>query len=185
MSLFRRMTSESAGRPEDDIEAGLINSIFAEERNQEARQRGEPSGLEAVCSPDAPFVWPDGEITEFTNPDDTVTDNTSVIQTITEDRPEALPPKQVDEPPELTVNKITWPLTGLVTDPGRYLFRFGCLTISADDLAIWKAYPNAAFTLIRTSTPQPPGVGNESAGDEFRLGTFELRTGFNYSESEK
>ena len=186
MSLFRRMTIESAGRPVDDIEAGLINRIFAEERSLEARQqRGEPRGLESVSPADNPFVRPDGEVAQSTNPDDTVTNNTSVIQTITEDRPEALSPKQVDELPELAVNKITWPLTGLVTDPGRYMFRFGWLTISVDDVAIWKAYPNAAFTLIRTSTPPPPAVGERSPGDEFRLGAFELRTGFNYSESER
>ena len=64
------------------------------------------------------------------------------------------------------------------------MFRFGWLTAAAD-LAIWKAYPNAAFTLIRSSTPPPAGTDEELAGEEFRLGTFELRTNFNYSESEK
>ena len=43
--------------------------------------------------------------------------------------------------------KITWAMAGRVTDPGRYMFKFGWLTITADDLAIWQAYPNAAFTL--------------------------------------
>ena len=52
----------------------------------------------------------------------------------------------------LTAKKITWAMAGLVTDPGRYMFKFGWLTITADDLAIWQAYPNAAFTLTRTST---------------------------------
>jgi hypothetical protein len=130
------------------------------------------------------FVWSDGEAGWHTNPDDPVA-NTILIQTVTEDRPEADPPKQVDEPPELNVNKITWPLIGRVTEPGRYMFRFGWLKVTAADLAIWKAYPNAAFTLIRTSTPPPAGADEELAGEEFRLGTFELRTDSNYSEGEK
>jgi hypothetical protein len=46
------------------------------------------------------------------------------------------------------------------------MFRFGCLTISAEDLAVWEQHPNAAFTLVRTATTD--------TGDEFRLGTFEL-----------
>ena len=53
------------------------------------------------------------------------------------------------------VNKITWALAGRVTDPGRYMLKFGWLTITANDLAIWQAYPNAAFTLIRTLTSAP------------------------------
>ena len=83
------------------------------------------------------------------------------------------------------VNKITWALAGRVTDPGRYMFKFGWLTITANDLAIWQAYPNAAFTLIRTLTSPPAESDEEPAGEEFRLGTFELRTGANYSDGEK
>ena len=49
----------------------------------------------------------------------------------------------------MDVNKITWAQAGHVTDPGRYMFRFGWLTITADDLAVWRLYPNAAFTLIK------------------------------------
>jgi hypothetical protein len=82
------------------------------------------------------------------------------------------------------VNKVTWALAGRVTDPGRYLFRFGWLTITASDLAIWQAYPNAAFTVIRTLT-SPPAETDEPVGEEFRLGTFELRTGANYSGGEQ
>jgi hypothetical protein len=66
----------------------------------------------------------------------------------------------------LAVNKVTWAQVGRVTEPGRYMFRFGWLTISAEDLAVWEQHPNAAFTLVRTSTTD--------IGDEFRLGTFEL-----------
>ena len=83
------------------------------------------------------------------------------------------------------VNKITWALAGRVTDPGRYMFTFGWLTITANDLAIWQAYPNAAFTLIRTLTSAPAKTDEEPVGEEFRLGTFELRTGANYSGGEQ
>ena len=83
------------------------------------------------------------------------------------------------------VNKVTWALAGRVTDPGRYLFRFGWLTITANDLAIWQAYPNAAFTLIRTLTSPPAETDKETVGEEFRLGTFDLRIASNYSAGEK
>jgi hypothetical protein len=46
----------------------------------------------------------------------------------------------------------------------------------AEDLAIWEQFPNAAFTLFRTATAT-------EAGEEFRLGAFELRG--NLSRSEK
>jgi hypothetical protein len=66
------------------------------------------------------------------------------------------------------------------------MFTFGCLTISAEDLAICVKYPNAAFTLYSTAkAPEPRGDAEEQAGEEFRLGTFELRSHSNYSESEK
>jgi hypothetical protein len=52
---------------------------------------------------------------------------------------------------KLVVNKITWAQVGLVTVPGRYMFKFGWLTITADDLAVWKQYPSAAFTLYGTA----------------------------------
>ena len=64
-----------------------------------------------------------------------------------------------------SIKKITWQKAGSVTEPGRYMFRFGWLIITADDLAIWRQFPNAAFTLFRTA--------NE-AEEEYRLGAFEL-----------
>ncbi len=76
------------------------------------------------------------------------------------------------------VNKVTWAQVGRVTEPGRHMFRFGWLTITPEDLVVWQTYPNAAFTLFKTATGQ-----NDT--DEFRLGTFELRIGANYAESEK
>jgi len=78
--------------------------------------------------------------------------------------------------PKSSVNKIIWAQAGRVTEPGRYMFKFGWLTVTAEDLAVWAQYPNAAFTLSRT-TPAA------EAEDEFRLGTFELRE--NISRSEK
>ena len=83
------------------------------------------------------------------------------------------------------VRKITWALAGRVTDPGRYMLTFGWLTITANDLAIWQAYPNAAFTLVMTLTSPPSETDDKSVGEEFRLGTFELRTGSNYSGGEQ
>ena len=66
----------------------------------------------------------------------------------------------------MVVNKITWAKVGGVTEPGRYMFRFGWLTITAEDLAIWQQLPNAEFTLV----PTIPTTG--AVGTEFRLGTF-------------
>lgn len=54
-----------------------------------------------------------------------------------------------------------------MTEPGRYMFRFGWLTITAEDLAVWEQFPNAAFTLVST--------GYTESTEEFRLGSFELK----------
>jgi hypothetical protein len=67
------------------------------------------------------------------------------------------------------VNKITWQKAGHVTEPGRYMFTFGWLTVTAEDLAVWEQFPNAAFTLVQTTTAAT------EAGEEFRLGAFELQ----------
>ena len=84
-----------------------------------------------------------------------------------------------------TIDKMTWAQAGLVTAPGRYMFKFGWLTITVDDLAIWQSYPNAAFALIKTNAPSPAEAGPNSASEEFRLGTFELRTNSNYADGER
>ena len=76
------------------------------------------------------------------------------------------------------IAKLTWAQVGRVAEPGRYMFKFGWLSVTAEDLWVWKNYPTAAFTLIRT-------LGGPIETDEFGLGTFELRTDANYSESEK
>ena len=80
----------------------------------------------------------------------------------------------------IAVNKITWAQVGRVADPGRYMFKFGWLTIAADDFAVWQAYPNAAFTLVRTLIPTPETEAEPI--DEYRLGTFELRENLSLSE---
>jgi hypothetical protein len=67
----------------------------------------------------------------------------------------------------LAVNKVTWQKVGRVTEPGRYLFTFGWLTIAAEDLAVWEQFPNAAFTLVNMAAAT-------DAGEEFHLGAFEL-----------
>jgi hypothetical protein len=48
------------------------------------------------------------------------------------------------------------------------MFTFGWLTVSADDLAIWRQFPNTTFTLVRTA---------KEVEDEYHLGTFELQEG--------
>jgi len=58
------------------------------------------------------------------------------------------------------VNKITWQRAGGITEPGRYMFTFGWLTVTPDDLAIWKQFPDASFTLV-----EPPVHIAESAAE--------------------
>ncbi len=65
------------------------------------------------------------------------------------------------------VDKVTWQQAGRVTQPGRYMFKFGWLTVAAEDLAIWERFPEAAFTLVGTTVAEDER--------EFRLGAFELR----------
>lgn len=61
-------------------------------------------------------------------------------------------------------HKVTWQQVGHVAEPGRYLFTFGWLTITADDLAVWQQYPNASFTLVAQAPTE--------SGEEFHLGAF-------------
>jgi hypothetical protein len=81
------------------------------------------------------------------------------------------------EPAPLSpIKKVTWAQVGRVAEPGRYMFRFGWLTITAEDLAVWEQHPNAVFTLVRTAKV------TDEAGEEFRLGIFELRENISLSE---
>jgi hypothetical protein len=50
------------------------------------------------------------------------------------------------------------------------MFRFGWLTIAADDLAIWTQFPEATFTLVKTAA-----MAATDETEEFHLGAFELR----------
>ncbi|WWE87796.1 hypothetical protein CIT40_33545 [Bradyrhizobium amphicarpaeae] len=73
---------------------------------------------------------------------------------------------------KITVGKITWDRVGRVTEPGRYMYTFGWLTITAGDLEIWRLYPQAAFTLLTQ-----PGEADASLGEEFHLGAFDVAPG--------
>jgi hypothetical protein len=46
------------------------------------------------------------------------------------------------------------------------MFRFGWLTVTAEDLTIWKQFPAAAFTLV--------SVAPSEDGEEYRLGSFDV-----------
>lgn len=62
------------------------------------------------------------------------------------------------------VHKVTRAQVGGVAEPGRYLFTFGWLTITEADLAVWKRFPDAAFTLVAQPGTEPV--------EEYRLGAF-------------
>ena len=70
------------------------------------------------------------------------------------------------------VNKISWQRAGGVTEPGRYMFTFGWLTVTAEDLAVWKQFPQAMFTLVKL--PAAADTELTEAVEEFHLGAFEL-----------
>jgi hypothetical protein len=73
----------------------------------------------------------------------------------------------------LDVDKVTWQQVGRVTEPGRYLFKFGWLTITAEDLVVWRQFPTAAFTLVK-KPPASDQADAEEINDELHLGAFEL-----------
>jgi hypothetical protein len=72
------------------------------------------------------------------------------------------------------VNKITWQRAGGVTEPGRYMFTFGWLTVTQADLAIWQQFPDASFTLVELPEFADGDEPAEFHGEEFHLGTFDL-----------
>jgi hypothetical protein len=53
-----------------------------------------------------------------------------------------------------------------VTEPGRYMFRFGYLVITAEDIAIWEQFPKAEFALVAQQSVGP--------AEEFILGAFDI-----------
>ena len=63
-------------------------------------------------------------------------------------------------------HKVTWQQVGRVTKPGRYLFRFGWLAVSAADIKVWQQHPEAALTLV--------SVPSDGIAAEYHLGVFEL-----------
>ncbi len=74
------------------------------------------------------------------------------------------------------VIKINWQKAGRITEPGRYMFTFGWLTVTADDIAVWQQHPDALFTLVEIP-PLSQSPSNDDEGDdasEYHLGTFEL-----------
>jgi hypothetical protein len=67
------------------------------------------------------------------------------------------------------MRKVSWAQVGKVTEPGRYMFRFGFVIVTADDLAIWLKYTDAAFTLIPLFSAGPQ--------EEYKLGAFDVSGG--------
>ena len=65
------------------------------------------------------------------------------------------------------VNRVSWKQLGLVQEPGRYMFKLGWVTVTAEDLAIWAQYPEATFALYEVPGP-------ERLNDEYRLGSVQL-----------
>ena len=80
------------------------------------------------------------------------------------------------------VNKITWQRAGGVTEPGRYMFTFGWLTVTSDDLKIWNQFPDASFTLVELPAHhEDMADADEVHSEEFHLGTFDLPSPPTYS----
>jgi hypothetical protein len=79
------------------------------------------------------------------------------------------------------VNKISWQKAGGVTEPGRYMFTFGWLTVTAEDLAVWKQFPQAMFTLVKLSSGT--NADATDVAEEFHLGSFELPATSSHGES--
>jgi hypothetical protein len=66
----------------------------------------------------------------------------------------------------LPIAKVTSGQVGLITEPGRFMFKFGWFTVTADELTIWKQFPTAAFTLVPLKATED--------GAEYRLGSFDI-----------
>ena len=75
------------------------------------------------------------------------------------------------------VNKVSWKQVGHVAEPGRYMVRFGWLTVAAEDLAVWQQFPDAVFALVKTASATATDVN-----EEFHLGAFELKEKHSVSE---
>jgi hypothetical protein len=69
-------------------------------------------------------------------------------------------------PKKTMVNRVSWKQVGLVQEPGRYMLRFGWVTVTAEDLQVWSRFPEATFALYE--------VGGAESTDEYRLGSVDL-----------
>lgn len=55
------------------------------------------------------------------------------------------------------------------------MFKFGWLTIAADDLAVWEQFPEAAFALVKTAATTATDADTDvDVAEEFHLGAFGL-----------
>ena len=68
----------------------------------------------------------------------------------------------------MVVARVSWGNVGKVQEPGRYMFRFGWVTITVEDLKIWSQISRAMFALYEV-----PGA---ETADEYRLGSVDLNT---------
>ena len=75
-----------------------------------------------------------------------------------------------------SLTKISWRKAGGVTQPGRYMFTFGWLTVTSEDLAIWTQHPQAIFTLVKLPRATRDDAEASDVAEEFHLGAFELPT---------
>ena len=58
----------------------------------------------------------------------------------------------------MTVNRVSWKQVGLVQEPGRYMLRFGWVTVTADDLQVWSLFPEATFALYEVPVWDPSNL---------------------------
>src|SRR5471030_2044397 len=47
---------------------------------------------------------------------------------------------------------LIWTLSTRLSEPGRYIYRFGYVTVTAEDLEVWKQFPHAEFALVARSS---------------------------------
>jgi len=64
------------------------------------------------------------------------------------------------------IPKLSWDDVGKATEPGQYKSRYGLIQVRADEIRIWKMYPNAAFAVM-----QPSPFSDQ---DVSRLGSFDV-----------
>jgi hypothetical protein len=66
----------------------------------------------------------------------------------------------------MMVSRVSWKQVGKVAEPGRYMFKFGWVTVTAEDLQIWQRFPDATFALYE--------VSGAETGYDYRLGSVNL-----------